>query len=87
MMANTETYVRARVDKALKERASVVLASMGLNMSDAIRLMLMRVIDEERLPFEIKSPNVLTTKAIEELEQGKGKKLDSKEDLFEDLGI
>ncbi|MBF0380823.1 MAG: type II toxin-antitoxin system RelB/DinJ family antitoxin [Magnetococcales bacterium] len=86
-MATSDTYVRARIDKGTKEQASAVLAEMGLNMSDAIRLMLLRVVDEKRLPFEIKTPNATTIKAMEELEQGKGKKFDSKEGLFEDLGI
>ena len=32
--------VRARIDKELKEEASVVLASIGLTVSDAFRMML-----------------------------------------------
>jgi DNA-damage-inducible protein J len=86
-MATSDTYVRARIDKVTKERASAVLAEMGLNMSDAIRLMLLRVVDEQRLPFEIKAPNATTIKAMDELEQGKGQAFASKDDLFKDLGI
>jgi DNA-damage-inducible protein J len=86
-MATSGTYVRARIDKRTKEKASVILAEMGLNMSDAIRLMLLRVVDEKRLPFEIKAPNATTIKAMEMLKQGKGKEFDSKEALFKDLGV
>ena len=36
---------------------------------------------------EESTPNPATRKAMEELEQGKGKRFDSAEELFEDLGI
>ena len=68
------SYVRARIDTATKERAVNALADMGLSVSDAIRLMLIRVADEQRLPFEVKVPNKETRAAIAELEAGKGQK-------------
>jgi DNA-damage-inducible protein J len=49
-----DTYVRARIDSRTKERAAKTLAAMGLSISDAIRLLMLRVVDERRLPFEIK---------------------------------
>ena len=39
--------VRARIDEALKEEATVVSASTGLTVSDACRMMLMRVVAEK----------------------------------------
>lgn len=72
-----DTYVRARIDTATKERASDALAAMGLSISDAIRLLMLRVVDERRLPFEVKAPNATTRKAIAELEAGKGKRFTS----------
>ncbi|OIP14355.1 MAG: type II toxin-antitoxin system antitoxin, RelB/DinJ family [Comamonadaceae bacterium CG_4_9_14_3_um_filter_60_33] len=84
-MANADTYVRARIDTATKERATDALQSMGLTISDAIRLMLLRVADERRLPFEVKVPNAATRKAITELEAGKGKRFASVDDLMADL--
>ena len=86
-MTILDAYVRAKVDKGTKERASAVLAGMGLTISDAIRLMLVQVIKERRLPFEIKTPNNKTLQSIDELEQGKGKAFNSKDDLLQDLGI
>ena len=65
-----DTYVRARIDTATKERAGEALAAMGLSISDAIRLLMLRVVDERRLPFEVKAPNATTRKAIAELEAG-----------------
>ena len=71
-MSTADTYVRARIDSATKERAAEALAAMGLSISDAIRLLMLRVVDERRLPFEVKAPNATTRKAIAELEAGKG---------------
>ncbi|MSP43759.1 MAG: type II toxin-antitoxin system RelB/DinJ family antitoxin [Alphaproteobacteria bacterium] len=84
-MANADTYVRARIDTATKERAAEALEAMGLSVSDAIRLLMMRVADERRLPFEVKAPNAATRKAISELETGKGKKFKSVKALMKDL--
>ena len=82
---NTDTVVRARIDSDTKARATEALHAMGLSVSDAIRLLLLRVADEKRLPFEVKVPNAETVKAVKELEQGKGKRFDSAEELFRDL--
>jgi DNA-damage-inducible protein J len=84
-MANTDTYVRARIDAATKARATEALDAMGLSISDAIRLLMLRVADERRLPFEIKAPNALTREAIAELEAGNAKRFDSVDALMADL--
>lgn len=80
-----DTYVRARIDTATKERAADALEAMGLSISDAIRLLMLRVADERRLPFEIKVPNSRTRKAMTELESGKGKRFKNVHALMEDL--
>ena len=54
---------------------------MGLNLSDAVRLLMRRIVAEQRLPFDL-VPNKATLKTIEKLEQGKGKPFDSAEALF-----
>ena len=72
LMQAVDTYVRARIDTATKVRASKALSSMGLTVSDAIRLLMLRIADERRLPFDIKAPNKETRDAIEELEAGGG---------------
>ncbi len=84
-MRTSDTYVRARIDTHTKERAAEALAAMGLSISDAIRLLMLRVADERRLPFDVKVPNATTRKAIAELEAGKGKRLASVDDLMADL--
>jgi DNA-damage-inducible protein J len=84
-MSTADTYVRARIDTATKERAADSLAAMGLSISDAIRLLMLRIADERRLPFEVKVPNLTTRRAIAELEAGKGKRSRSVEALLADL--
>ncbi len=84
---STNTVVRARIDSDTKTRATEALRAMGLSVSDAIRLLLIRVADEKRLPFTVRAPNAATVKAMEELDAGKGKRFSNAEDLFEDLDV
>ena len=72
MAANT--VVRARIDEHIKEEASVVLATMGLTVSDAFRIMLTRIAREKALPFEPLVPNEATIKAMKQARSGKGLK-------------
>lgn len=81
----SDTVVRARIDAQVKEKAARVLAEMGLSISDAIRLLLLRVADGKSLPFEAEKPNAETCAAMAELEAGKGKSLDSVAALIADL--
>ena len=84
---STETIVRARIDAVTKSRATKALAAMGLSVSDAIRLLMVRVAADKALPFSVKAPNATTRKAIAELEQGKGKRFATAAELFSDLGL
>ena len=81
-----DTVVRARIDRDTKARATEALHAMGLTVSDAIRLMLLRVADEKRLPFAVQVPNPTTVKAMKELEEGRGKRFSNADELFEDIG-
>jgi DNA-damage-inducible protein J len=84
-MITADTYVRARIDTNTKERAADALESMGLSISDAIRLLMLRIADERRLPFEVKVPNATTREAMAELDAGKGKSFASVDALMADL--
>jgi DNA-damage-inducible protein J len=55
MAANA--LVQTRIDSKVNDEASVVLAAMGLTVSDAVRLMLTRVAHDKALPFEPLIPN------------------------------
>lgn len=82
---STNAVVRARIDEHIKEEASVVLASMGLTVSDAFRLLLTRVAREKALPFEPLIPNKTTIEAMREARAGNLKSFDSVEALMADL--
>ncbi|MEA9772244.1 type II toxin-antitoxin system RelB/DinJ family antitoxin [Xanthomonas campestris pv. campestris] len=81
--AATET-IRARIDPQLKKDASVVLEAMGLSITDAIRMLLVRVAREKALPFEVRVPNATTKAAMLEARKISAR-FDSKEALFDEL--
>lgn len=80
-----KAVVRARIDERIKEEATVVLAAMGLTVSDAFRIMLTRVASEKALPFELLIPSAKTIKAMKEARRGGLRSLASVEDLMADL--
>jgi DNA-damage-inducible protein J len=81
----SDAIVRARIDGRVKEKAAAVLNDMGLSVSDAIRMLLVRVAAEKALPFEARVPNAETIAAMEELERGEGKSFATVADLMADL--
>lgn len=83
----TYTEVRVRIDADTKMRAAKALNKMGLSIPDAVRMVMMQIAADERLPSDMKIPNATTRKAMRELAQGGGKRFDSVEDLFQDAGI
>lgn len=66
----TADVVRARIDPELKQQAAQVLGEMGLSVSDAIRLLMVRVVADRAMPFEVRAPNKETVRALEEAERG-----------------
>jgi DNA-damage-inducible protein J len=87
LMASTSTMVHVRVNQKVKAKAARNLAAMGMSVSDAVRIMLLRVAVENSLPFEIRIPNKTTTKALRAADQSKGKRFKTSDQLFEDLEI
>lgn len=79
---SSDAVVRARIDGRIKREAADVLNEMGLTVSDAIRLMLVRVASEKALPFAVKVPNAETVAAMEEARQGGLPSYDSVDDLM-----
>ena len=78
--------VRARIDENIKEEAATVLATMGLTVSDAFRMMMTRIAREKELPFEPLVPNKKTLNAMREARQGKNlKSFNTVDDLMADL--
>ncbi len=84
---SNNTVVRARINSDVKTEAMEALEAMGLTISDAIRLLLLRVAEEKQLPFAVKVPNAATSRAMEELEDGGGARYGSVKEAFKDLGV
>jgi len=84
-MQEHSTYVRARIDQNIKERANKALKTIGLSMSDAIRLLLAQIAEEQRFPFKVKFATPTTEEAIRELEKGRGQKVKSLPELAHSL--
>ena len=80
------TMVHVRIDQGVKDKATRALATMGLSVSDAVRMMLVRVAAEDALPFDVRVPNRTTVKAMEAADRRKGRRHSSPEALLKDLG-
>ncbi|SCX19329.1 type II toxin-antitoxin system RelB/DinJ family antitoxin [Agrobacterium rosae] len=86
MTANA--YVRARIDQTVKDDATAVLDSLGLTVSDVMRMMLTRIAREKALPIELTRPNAETLAAIEEaraIAAQKRARFNQAENLFDAL--
>ena len=77
--------VQARIDPAVNEEAATVLAAMGLTVSGALRLLLIKVAQEKALPFAPLVPNADTIESMREARRGDLPQSASVEDLFDDL--
>jgi DNA-damage-inducible protein J len=82
-MAND--IVRARIDAKIKREAAAVLAGIGLSVSDAFRLMMVRIAKEKALPFQPLVPNAETVAAMEEARRGGLKRHSSAKTLLKSL--
>ncbi|QCI98358.1 type II toxin-antitoxin system RelB/DinJ family antitoxin [Agrobacterium larrymoorei] len=86
MTANA--YVRARIDQEIKDDATAVLDSLGLTVSDVMRMMLTRIAREKALPIELTRPNAETLAAMEEaraIARAKRERFRSAEEIIDAL--
>ena len=86
-MAHT-SMLHIRVDQEVKAQASEALAAMGLSLSDAVRIFLKRVVNDQAFPLELKVPNAETRVAMEKsrvIMKAQRARFDSAQALFDDL--
>lgn len=81
----TNTVVRARIDEQVKEEAAAVLATIGLTVSDAFRLMMVRIATDKALPFEPLVPNAETVEAMKAARRGELVDVGAPENLLRSL--
>jgi DNA-damage-inducible protein J len=83
MAANA--VVRARIDERVKDEATAILGAIGLTVSDAVRLMLMRTVADKALPFNPLIPNAETIEAMTAARNGELTTVGSIDELMADL--
>lgn len=82
------SMLHVRVDDELKAQATQTLEAMGLSVSDAVRILLKRVVDDQAFPLELKVPNARTREAMEEaraIARARSARFDSGAGLIDDL--
>jgi DNA-damage-inducible protein J len=87
-MSESTTMVHVRLNEQVKAQATETLAAMGLTVSDAVRVFLMRVIADQQLPFDLKVPNAQTRVALAESDailQARTARFAKAADLFDAL--
>ena len=84
----TTTMVHVRVNEKIKAQASEALAAMGLSISDAVRVFLMRVAADKQMPFALKAPNAETRAAMleaDEIARIRRARFETAAELFDDI--
>ena len=81
----TNAVVRARIDQRIKNEAAAVLGAMGLTVSDAFRLMMVKIAKEKALPFEPLVPNDETIEAMKAARRGELTTAGSPDELLKSL--
>jgi DNA-damage-inducible protein J len=82
------TMLHVRVDDEIKTQASEALAVMGLSVSDAVRILLKRVVNDQAFPLELKVPNAQTRAAMDEaraMMKAQATRFESADTLIDDL--
>nr|WP_277042460.1 type II toxin-antitoxin system RelB/DinJ family antitoxin [Turicimonas muris] len=57
LAVNSNTFLKVRVSEDIKQNAAALFEELGMSLSEAVRLFLIRSIAEQRLPFDLKSKN------------------------------
>jgi DNA-damage-inducible protein J len=83
MAANA--LVQARINRAIKKEAAIVLETMGLTVSDAVRLLLTRVAHDHSLPFDPLVPNAKTIEAMKAARREELRSVNTVDDLMAEL--
>ena len=87
-MATRSSMLHIRVDDSTKEQATEALASMGMSVSDAVRIFLHRVVADQAFPIELKVPNNETRLAMKQARAkmaARRSRFTTAEALFDDL--
>lgn len=85
--------IQTRIDSELKKSAELVLESIGIDMTSAIRLFLTQVVNQEKLPFKAiakekyNEETLVACQEARDIESGKipAKRYDNVDELMNDI--
>ena len=80
-----DATVRARIQLDTKTEAEEIIKRLGLNATQVINALYSQIILRKGLPFELKIPNKKTLDAMQELEDGRGHRYASMDELWNDI--
>ena len=87
-MTHSDATISVRTEKKLKDKVGRILEELGLNHSIAINIYYYQILANRGIPFDLKIPNQITVKALEDSRRKKNtKKFNNTDELFVDLGI
>ena len=80
--------VHSRIDPRIKDEAESVLSQLGMKPSEAIQVFYKQIALRQAFPLELKLPNAETQRVMTESSEGINlETFETKEELFEDLGL
>ena len=85
-MAKT-AMTHARLTPEIKKQAEAILKELGISISTAYEMFYRQIIAHQGIPFDLHIPNQETLQAMRDARDGKGKKYDSVDEMFEDLQV
>lgn len=78
--------IQTRIDKNTKAQVQAILAALDISMSQAISMFLRQIVIHRGIPFELKIPNALTSKTLQQVEAGrKLRRVSNVNKLFREL--
>ena len=84
-MAKT-AVIQARIDPEVKNKAQNIFSKLNISMSEAISLFLTQVTLNKGIPFDIRIPNDVTAKTLNDSVNGKElHKVSDVDELFQEL--
>jgi DNA-damage-inducible protein J len=78
--------IHARIEPKLKKKAEGILAQLGLEPSELIRMLYAQVVKFKGVPFPVRIPNAESRAVIRDIAAGRNiKRFDSAEEMLANL--
>jgi DNA-damage-inducible protein J len=87
MKMSKTAMTHARLTPEVKQEAEKILKDLGISISAAYEIYYRQIIAHQGIPFDLRIPNKETRRAMLDARDGKGRKVDTVDDLFTDLDI